>query len=94
LENRYLINHGTVVWISEVVWYVFWIRISQAGQQGTKIGKESAPIQLAQCRFPGLAISNGKILIYFPNKIYGSSFIKQHSETVMVIEITKMLIAV
>ena len=25
---------------------------------------ESAPIQLAQCRFPGLAISDAKILIY------------------------------
>jgi len=29
------------------------------------IGNESAPIQLAQCRFPGLSISNAKILIYF-----------------------------
>jgi len=46
---------------------------------------------LAQCRFPGLAFSNAKILIYFSNKIYGSkqsNLIKQHSETV-----TKMLIA-
>jgi len=49
-----------------------------------KIGNESAPIQLAQCRFPGLAISNAKVLIYFSNKIYGRNFIKQHSETVMV----------
>jgi len=40
--------------------------------------------QLAQCRFPGLAISNAKILIYFSSKIYGSNFIKQHSETVTV----------
>jgi len=39
------------------------------------IGNESVPIQLAQCRFPGLAfISNDKILIYFSNKIYGSNF--------------------
>ena len=29
------------------------------------IGNGSAPIQLEQCRFPGLAISNSKILIYF-----------------------------
>jgi len=29
----------------------------------------------------GLAISNVKILIYFSNKMYGSNFIKQHSET-------------
>ena len=47
-------------------------------------GNENMPIQLAQCRFPGLAISTAKILIYFSNKIYGSNFIKQHSETVMV----------
>ena len=29
------------------------------------IGNESAPMQLAQCWFPGLAISDAKILIYF-----------------------------
>ena len=40
--------------------------------------------QLAQCRFPGLALSNAKIQIHFSNKIYGSSFVKQHSKTVMV----------
>jgi len=43
-------------------------------------GNESAPIQL----FPGLAISNDKILRYFSNKIHGSHLIKQHSEPVMV----------
>jgi len=48
------------------------------------MGNEIAPIQLAQCRFLGLAIFNAKIIIYFSNKIYGSNFIKQHSETVMV----------
>jgi len=48
------------------------------------IGNESAPIQLAQCRFPGLAISNAQILIHLSNKIYGSNFVKQHSEAVMV----------
>jgi len=48
------------------------------------IGNESAPIQLAQCRFPGMAIFNDKILIYFSNKIYGSNIIKDHLETVMV----------
>jgi len=41
------------------------------------------PIQLAQCRFPGLAISDAKILIYCSNKIDGSDFIK-HSGTAMV----------
>jgi len=48
------------------------------------VGNKSVPIQLAQCRFPALAISSAKILIYFSNKKYGSNFIKQHSETVMV----------
>ena len=49
------------------------------------IGNESVPIQLAQCRFPRHAmISSAKTLIYFSNKIYGSNFIKQHSETVVV----------
>ena len=52
--------------------------------EGECIRNDSAPIQLAQCRFPGLAISNAKISIYFSNKIYGSNFIKQHVETVMV----------
>jgi len=41
----------------------------------SQIGNESVPIQLAQCRFRGLAISDVKILIYFSNKIYGSNFI-------------------
>jgi len=50
----------------------------------TGITKESVPIQLAQCWFHGLAISSAKIKIYFSNKIYGSNFIKQHSETVIV----------
>jgi len=46
------------------------------------IGNESVPIQLAQCRFPGLAISNAKIFYYiFSNKISGSNFIKRHSKT-------------
>ena len=48
------------------------------------IGNESVPIQLAQCRFPGLAVSSDKILVYFSNKTYGNNFIKHHSETVMV----------
>ena len=45
---------------------------------------EHVPTQFAQCWFAGLAISNAKISIYFSNKIYGSTFIKQQSETVMV----------
>jgi len=34
---------------------------------------------------PWAGYSNAKILIYFSNKIYGSNFIKQHSETIMVL---------
>jgi len=49
------------------------------------MGNESVPIQLAQCRFPGLAISNAEILMYFSNKIYGSDFIKQLSGTAIII---------
>jgi len=57
----------------------------QTGNSGARaIGNESVPIQLTQCRFPGLAISNGKKSMYFSNKIYGSNLIKQQSETVMV----------
>jgi len=29
------------------------------------VGNKSAPMQLAHCRFPGLAISNSKILTHF-----------------------------
>jgi len=32
---------------------------------GVSVRNESAPIQLAQCRFSALAISNAKILMYF-----------------------------
>jgi len=50
----------------------------------TQSYNESAQMQLEHCWFPGLAISNAKILIHFSSKIYGSNFIKQHSENVMV----------
>ena len=53
----------------------------------------SVPIHLAQFWFPGLTISNAEIKVFFSNKIYGSTFIKQNSEIVW-FEITKMLIAV
>ena len=64
-----------------------WISRPCSGQQYaaswslavTRIGNESVPIQLAQCRLRGLAVSNAKILTYFSYKMYGSSFIKQHS---------------
>jgi len=44
----------------------------------TDIGNESVPIQLAQCWFPGLAISNAENINTFSNKaiLNGSNFIK------------------
>ena len=43
---------------------------SYNGRNGVRIiGKESVPIQLAQCRFPGLAIPNAEILVFFHIKI-------------------------
>jgi len=42
-------------------------------------------IQLAQCWFPGLAISNAKMYI-FSNKIYRSNVIKQHSMLIAVLK--------
>ena len=36
-------------------------------------------------RFPAPAISDAKISIFISNKIYGSNFIKQHPETVVVL---------
>jgi len=40
-------------------------------------------MQLAQCWFPELAISNAEFN-FFSDKIYGSNFVEQHSETDMV----------
>jgi len=49
------------------------------------IGNENVPIQLAQCWFTGLAISDAKSKKKcFSSEIYGSNFIKQHLEAVMV----------
>ena len=42
--------------------------------EGGCMRDESAPIQLAQCRFRGLAISDAKMSIHFSNKIPGSNF--------------------
>jgi len=38
------------------------------------IGNESVPIQLAQCRFPGLANSNAKNKYIFSNKTFRKQF--------------------
>ena len=51
---------------------------------GRMFHNESAPIQLAQCRFPGLAVSDAKIQHIFQINIRRSNFIEQHSENVIV----------
>jgi len=61
------------------------------------IANESVPIHLAQCRFPGLAISNAKILIrnltFFKIK-YTEAILSNSTRKLLWFEITKMLIAV
>ena len=53
----------------------------------------SVLMQLAQCRFPGQAISNAKILLYISNKIY-EAILSNSTLKLLWFEITKMLIAV
>ena len=58
------------------------------------IGNESAPIQLAECWCPGLAISNAKIWIYFSNKKFTEAILSDSNQKLLWFEIRKMLIAV
>jgi len=55
------------------------------------IQNKSAPIQLAQCWFPGLAISIAKILIFFQIK-YTEAVLSNSTRKLLWFEITKMLI--
>jgi len=57
------------------------------------IGNESVPIQLTQCRFPGLAISNTKILIYIFQIKYTETILSNSTRKLVWFEITKMMIA-
>jgi len=52
------------------------------------------PIQVAQCRFPGLAISNAKILIYFFQIKYTEAISSNSTRKLLWFEITKILIEV
>ena len=54
---------------------------------------ESAPIQLAQCRFPELAISNTTIYIFFEIK-YVEAILSNSTRKLLWFELSKMLIAV
>jgi len=59
---------------------------------GFTIGNESVPIQLAQCWFPGLTISNAKIYIFFQIK-YTEAILSNSTRKLLWFEISKMLIA-
>jgi len=60
------------------------------------IGNESAPIQLAQCWFPGRNLSNAKLglLIYFFQIKYTEAVLSNNIRKLSLFEIIKMLIAV
>ena len=58
------------------------------------VGNESVPIQLAQCWFPGLAISNAKLLIYFSKIKYTEAILSNSTRKQLWLEVTEMLIAV
>jgi len=51
------------------------------------------PMQLAQCWFPGLAISNAKIYYIFQIK-YTEAILSNSTRKMLWFEVTKMLIAV
>jgi len=65
-----------------------------AGHGFGQMGYESVPIQLAQCRFPGLAISNARILIYIFQTKYTEAIFSNSTQKLLWFEITKMMIAV
>jgi len=56
-------------------------------------GNESVPIQMAQCRFSGLARSNAKILIFFQTK-HAEAILSNSTRKLLWFEITEMPIAV
>jgi len=74
------------VWRNVDFVYAAGIRMHDCAEGGCiATANENVPIQLAQCRFPRLAISSAKILIHFHIKYtVKSSFIKQHTKTVIV----------
>jgi len=69
---------------------------SQVQEWGTAVvidaGNENAPIQLAQCRFPGLAISNVEILIYIFQIKYTEAILSNSTRKPLWLEISKTLI--
>ena len=58
------------------------------------IGNESAPIQLTQCRFPALAISNAKVSIYIFRIEYTKAILSNSTRKLLWFESTTLLMAV
>ena len=55
---------------------------------------ENVPIQLTQCRLPGLAISTANIYIYIFSNKYTEAILSNSARKLLRFEINKMLIAV
>jgi len=66
----------------------------QIDTTGTVLATPLVPTQPAQCRFPGLAISSGKISIHFFQIKYTEATLSNSTGKLLWFGITKMLIAV
>ena len=66
---------------------------SKHRRQTASIGNESVPIQLVQCRFPGLAISNANIYKYIFQVKYTEVISSNSIRKLFWFEITKIMIA-
>ena len=53
--------------------------VARSSSNDCAIGNESVPIQLAQSQFPGLAISNAKILVYFSQIKYTDAILSNNT---------------
>jgi len=67
---------------------------SKHRRQTASIGNDSVPIQLVQCRFPGLAISNAKMYKYIFQVKYTEANSSNSIRKLFWFEITKIMIAV
>jgi len=90
-----------------LVHYYYYTRLTasfpgQPGQASTRkvkpawilTGNKSVPIQLAQCCFPGLAISNSMKYKYIFQIKYTGAISSNSTRKLLWFEVTKMLIAV
>ena len=71
----------------------YWLLTLATSKWYASVGNESTPIQLEQCRFPGLAVSSAKMLIYFFKKKHVEAILSNSTRKLLCFEITKMLIA-